>query len=48
MKIVRVTEPAEFDATIEKLQGEDQLYVCLFGSEDPKTGESWCPDCVVG
>ena len=49
MRVVRVSDPAEFDKVVGELaETVTQLYVVLFGSEDPKTGESWCEDCVVG
>jgi len=51
MKIVRVANPDEFDSTMDSLKDTinagTPVFVCLFGSEDPKTGESWCPDCVI-
>lgn len=51
MKIVRVIDVAEFDATLAEhfqANGNVPTFCCFFGSEDPGTGESWCPDCVVG
>ena len=48
VKVIRVQKPEDFDNTMESLVGAPHLYVCLFGSEDPQTGESWCPDCVIG
>ncbi|KAI3662528.1 hypothetical protein MP638_000638 [Amoeboaphelidium occidentale] len=47
MKVKRVQKPEDFKATLNELNNEKQLYVVFFGSEDPETKESWCPDCVV-
>ena len=35
-------------AKIEENKGSAPMYVFFTGSEDPKTGNSWCPDCVAG
>lgn len=48
MPIVRCASPAELDPIIDRLRGEAGAGLLLFfGSEDPATGESWCPDCVT-
>lgn len=33
-----------------KVHGNDKclIYMYFFGEKDPKTGKSWCPDCVAG
>ena len=48
MPIVRLATPAEVQnrLLIGTAAKETALYV-FFGSEDPLTGESWCPDCVT-
>jgi Eukaryotic protein of unknown function (DUF953) len=48
MPIVRLATPAEVQNRLlaSTATGETALYV-FFGSEDPVTGESWCPDCVT-
>ena len=33
---------------IDELKSLNPLIIFFTGSEDPKTGESWCPDCVKG
>jgi hypothetical protein len=48
MPIVRCPDPAALTARlaeVKRAQGEALLL--FFGSEDPQTGESWCPDCVT-
>lgn len=48
MPIRRLATPADVAAslTTATASGESALYL-FFGSEDPTTGESWCPDCVI-
>jgi thiol-disulfide isomerase/thioredoxin len=48
MPIVRLATPAEVQTRLlaSVASGETALFV-FFGSEDPMTGESWCPDCVT-
>ena len=50
MKIIRIQEFNQFDSillqTLQSAPG--RVFVLLFGSEDPATGESWCSDCVIG
>jgi thiol-disulfide isomerase/thioredoxin len=48
MPITRLATPTEVLARIAigTAARETALYV-FFGSEDPTTGESWCPDCVT-
>eukprot|EP00002_Diphylleia_rotans_P033946 TRINITY_DN7267_c0_g1_i1.p1 TRINITY_DN7267_c0_g1~~TRINITY_DN7267_c0_g1_i1.p1 ORF type:complete len:134 (-),score=27.76 TRINITY_DN7267_c0_g1_i1:254-655(-) len=48
MKVIRVQNPADFDATIAAIDfDQSQVFVVFIGSEDPMTGESWCKDCVI-
>jgi hypothetical protein len=48
MPFVRHSQSAEAIAAFHTAQQERRTAVFLcFGSEDPTTGESWCPDCVV-
>lgn len=46
MPIRRLTSPAEVEAHLANAPGETALFL-FFGSEDPHTGASWCPDCVT-
>ena len=48
MPIIRLATPTEVIARIATgtAARETALYV-FFGSADPTTGESWCPDCVT-
>ncbi|KAI8920369.1 hypothetical protein DFJ77DRAFT_239603 [Powellomyces hirtus] len=45
----RVSFPQEFEPALERALAETsgRVFVYLFASEDPKTGKSWCPDCVT-
>ena len=36
------------NAIEQRRQPNGKLFVLLCGSLDPKTGDSWCPDCVKG
>jgi hypothetical protein len=48
MAIVRLATPAEVRATLDRLQRTSgDALLLFFGSEDPGTGASWCPDCVI-
>ena len=48
MGIVRCATPSDLAPILERLQGErGSVLMLFFGSEDPATGESWCPDCVT-
>ncbi|MEK7416021.1 MAG: thioredoxin domain-containing protein [Planctomycetota bacterium] len=48
MPFVRCSSPSDAIAAFDRLVREqnDALFL-FFGSTDPGTGESWCPDCVV-
>jgi len=48
MPICRLATPADVAASLATTNAakHSALYV-FFGSEDPVTGESWCPDCVI-
>lgn len=48
MAIMRRATPADVEETVRGIvaQGGSGLLL-FFGSEDPATGESWCPDCVI-
>jgi hypothetical protein len=48
MAIVRCAEPPAAAAAITAITARQgsALFV-FFGSEDPATGQSWCPDCVT-
>jgi hypothetical protein len=48
MPIVRCPTPAEAEREVERLTRErGSALLLFFGSEDPQTGQSWCPDCVT-
>ena len=48
MPIVRCATPAEASAAVDRVvASQGSALFVFFGSEDPKTGESWCPDCVT-
>lgn len=48
MPFVRCATPAEALAAADQVAatGAEALFL-FFGSENPQTGDSWCPDCVV-
>ncbi len=48
MGIIRCASPGELEPILQQLARErgSALFV-FFGSEDPQTGQSWCPDCVT-
>lgn len=48
MPIARCATPAETAAIVDALAaGKGSALLLFFGSEDPQTGQSWCPDCVT-
>lgn len=48
MPFVRCPTPADAQAAFDRtvVAAGDALFL-FFGSEDPGTGASWCPDCVT-
>jgi hypothetical protein len=48
MPIVRCATPADLEPHLSRLaQERSGALLLFFGSEDPQTGASWCPDCVI-
>lgn len=48
MPIVRLATPPETIAELDRLATtRGSALLLFFGSEDPGTGASWCPDCVT-
>jgi thiol-disulfide isomerase/thioredoxin len=48
MPIVRCAALADLEVHLSRLvQERSQALLLFFGSEDPQTGTSWCPDCVI-
>lgn len=48
MPIIRCAMPAEAQAAFGRIREQMSSGLFLFfGSEDPGTGMSWCPDCVT-
>ncbi|EGF81728.1 hypothetical protein BATDEDRAFT_86770 [Batrachochytrium dendrobatidis JAM81] len=49
MRIIRIENEADFDSTIKATVAEasGRVFVLLFGTEAPATGQSWCSDCVI-
>ncbi|KAI8823478.1 uncharacterized protein EV422DRAFT_565422 [Fimicolochytrium jonesii] len=49
MKTQRIQSSEAFDATVKETvaNAPGRVFILLFGTEDEKTGESWCPDCVI-
>ncbi|KAJ3019193.1 UNVERIFIED_CONTAM: hypothetical protein HDU68_010793 [Siphonaria sp. JEL0065] len=49
MKINRVSDLAAFDSTLASVlaSAPGRVFVVVFASEDPTSGQSWCPDCVI-
>lgn len=46
---VTIDSPAQFEETIKQYEGsEDPVILYFYGTEDPNTKLSWCPDCVMG
>lgn len=48
MSFVRIATPDDLLASLDATLAEpgERLFL-FFGSEDPETGQSWCPDCVT-
>jgi hypothetical protein len=48
MPIRRLATPTDVAASLATANaGNESALYLFFGSEDPTTGESWCPDCVI-
>jgi thiol-disulfide isomerase/thioredoxin len=48
MKSVRINNTENFDGEVEKaIASGNPVFVLFFGTEEPETSESWCPDCVI-
>jgi hypothetical protein len=48
MPIARCATPTEVESVLTSLQRDrGDALLLFFGSEDPETGASWCPDCVT-
>ena len=48
MAIVRCATAAEVTREVDRLQAtRGSALLVFFGSEDPASGHSWCPDCVT-
>lgn len=50
LRIVRIEDFKSFHTELNAVFSQQtalKVYVLFFGSEDPQTGESWCPDCVI-
>ncbi|KAI8928949.1 hypothetical protein BC831DRAFT_446526 [Entophlyctis helioformis] len=49
MKIIRVNDAAKFDAVLAETlaAAPGRVFGLFFGTEEPSTGNSWCPDCVI-
>ena len=57
MQVRRIQTPGDLPAALQQLDAEhDQKsesqqsamqFLLFFGTEDPQSGQSWCPDCVV-
>lgn len=48
MPFVRCPSPADALAALDRVvEGQSDALFLFFGSEDPATGASWCPDCVT-
>ncbi|MBA2482252.1 MAG: DUF953 domain-containing protein [Planctomycetes bacterium] len=48
MAIVRCPAPPDAQAALAGvLERQGSALFLFFGSEDPATGQSWCPDCVT-
>lgn len=44
----RIDDVKDFDKVVGEIEKEcDNVFIIMFGSEDPVSGESWCPDCVI-
>ncbi|KAI8987621.1 hypothetical protein BDF20DRAFT_814340 [Mycotypha africana] len=47
MKCVRVNIDNFDEETRKAVETKQPVFVLFFGTEDPETSESWCPDCVI-
>lgn len=48
MPIRRASDPEAVQAALEQVEEDrGEALFAFFGSEDPGTGDSWCPDCVT-
>ncbi|KAI8364785.1 uncharacterized protein BYT42DRAFT_524067 [Radiomyces spectabilis] len=47
MKFTRVNIEDFDDQVKQALDNYKKVFVLFFGSEEPDTHESWCPDCVI-
>ena len=48
MAIVRCPTPTDLLSVLTRMQrASGEALLLFFGSEDPETGASWCPDCVT-
>lgn len=48
MPFLRCPTPADADRVYQELVvAKGTALFSFFGSEDPQTGQSWCPDCVT-
>ena len=48
MPIARCPTPEDAEREVDRLQRErGSALLLFFGSEDPASGQSWCPDCVT-
>lgn len=48
MPFVRCMTPADAQTALDRVvQTRSDALFLFFGSEDPATGASWCPDCVT-
>lgn len=48
MPFVRCPTPADAQSALERVvQARGDALFLFFGSPDPATGASWCPDCVT-
>ncbi|KAI9347054.1 thioredoxin fold domain-containing protein [Pilaira anomala] len=48
MKSIRVSNIDEFDAQIKSaVETGNPVFALFFGTDEPETSESWCPDCVI-
>ncbi len=48
MPIKRCMTENDVESALEsQQQASARGYFLFFGSDDPETGESWCPDCVT-
>ena len=45
---VKVASLVDYLEACEAHKAAPQIFGLFCGGTDPATGESWCPDCVVG